>query len=121
MKATHILRKAMAEKKVTQRQLAEEFNTSKQCISAKLNYDRQQMKADDFLKYMKFVGYTAKFVDASGNILQCEEKAKKTNFDVCCENIEALAQIIDIAKTGWTKEQIVEWLKKPIEDFKELL
>lgn len=121
MKATQILRKAMAEKKVTQKQLAERFNTSKQCISAKLNYDRQQMKADDFLNYMKFVGYTVKFADESGNILELEEKAEKTNFDVCCESIEALAQIIDIAKIGWTKEQIVEWLKKPAKDFKEPL
>lgn len=116
MKATQILRKAMAEKKVTQGQLAEEFNTSRQCISAKLNYSRQQMKADDFLNYMKFVGYTAKFVDESGNILQFEDKVKKTNFDVCCESIEALAQIIDVAKCGWTKEKIVEWLKSPAED-----
>lgn len=74
MKATHILRKAMAEKKVSQRQLAKQFNTSPQCISAKLNYDRQQMKADDFLNYMKAVGYNAMFVDSEGNVLDLEEK-----------------------------------------------
>lgn len=74
MKATHILRKAMAEKKVSQRQLAKQFNTSPQCISAKLNYDRQQMKADDFLKYMKAVGYDTRFVDSEGNVLDLEEK-----------------------------------------------
>lgn len=73
MKATQILRKAMAEKKVTQTQLAEIFNTSKQCISAKLNYDRQQMKADDFLNYMKAVGYDTSFVDSDGNVLEIEE------------------------------------------------
>ena len=73
MKATHILRKAMAEKKVTQRQLAKHFNTSHQCISAKLNYSRQQMKADDFLNYMKVVGYDAQFVDSEGKILDFEE------------------------------------------------
>lgn len=38
----------------------------------------------------------------------------KTNFDVCCESIETMAQIIDIAKCGWTKEQVLEWLKKPV-------
>lgn len=37
---------------------------------------------------------------------------KRTNFDMCCESMEAMAQIIDIAKAGWTKEQIIEWLKK---------
>ena len=37
---------------------------------------------------------------------------KKTNFDICCESMEAMAQIIDIAKIGWTKEQIIEWLQK---------
>lgn len=31
---------------------------------------------------------------------------------MCCESIEAMAQIIDIAKIGWTKEQIMEWLQK---------
>ena len=30
----------------------------------------------------------------------------KTNFDMCCESVEAMAQIIDIIKCGWTKEQI---------------
>ena len=74
MKATHILRKAMAEKKVSQRQLAKQFNTSPQCINAKLKYDRQQMKADDFLKYMKAVGYDTRFVDSEGNVLDLEEK-----------------------------------------------
>ena len=37
---------------------------------------------------------------------------KRTNFDMCCESMEAMAQIIDIAKIGWTKEQIIEWLQK---------
>ncbi len=73
MKATHILRKAMAEKKVSQRQLAKQFNTSPQCISAKLNYDRQQMKADDFMNYMRIVGYDTRFVDSDGNALELEE------------------------------------------------
>ena len=39
---------------------------------------------------------------------------KKTNFDMCCESMEAMAQIIDIAKIGWTKEQIMEWLQKEV-------
>lgn len=37
---------------------------------------------------------------------------KRTNFDMCCESMEAMAQIIDVAKIGWTKEQIMEWLQK---------
>lgn len=37
---------------------------------------------------------------------------KRTNFDMCCESMEAMAQVIDIAKIGWTKEQIIEWLQK---------
>lgn len=37
---------------------------------------------------------------------------KRTNFDVCCESMEAMAQIIEIAKIGWTKDQIIEWLQK---------
>lgn len=41
---------------------------------------------------------------------------KKTNFDVCCESVEAMAQIIDIAKTGWTKEKIMEWLQSEVEE-----
>lgn len=43
---------------------------------------------------------------------QSGEHKKKTNFDRCCESVEAMAQIIDIAKIGWTKEQIIEWLQK---------
>ena len=42
----------------------------------------------------------------------CKYHKKKTNFDMCCESMEAMAQIIDIAKIGWTKEQIMEWLRK---------
>lgn len=52
-------------------------------------------------------------------VYKCEEIVNQmskergtTNFDMCCESIEAMAQIIDIAKIGWTKEQIMEWLQK---------
>ena len=38
--------------------------------------------------------------------------SKKTNYDICCESVESMAQLIDIAKIGWTKEQMVEWLKR---------
>lgn len=38
----------------------------------------------------------------------------KTNFDICCENAETMAQVIDVMKCGWAKEQILEWLKKPV-------
>lgn len=41
----------------------------------------------------------------------------KTNFDVCCENAETMAQMIDIMKCGWTREQVLEWLKKPASSF----
>jgi hypothetical protein len=44
-----------------------------------------------------------------------EPKKKKTNFDMCCESIENMAQIIDIAKDGWTKEQIIAWLQSEAE------
>ncbi|MCI7129624.1 MAG: hypothetical protein MSA09_03500 [Lachnospiraceae bacterium] len=40
---------------------------------------------------------------------------KRTNFDMCCESMEAMAQIIEIAKIGWTKEQIMEWLQSEVE------
>lgn len=38
----------------------------------------------------------------------------KTNFDICCESIENMASVIDIAKIGWSKEKIIEWLNKPV-------
>lgn len=44
-----------------------------------------------------------------------DSKKSKTNFDVCCESIENMAQIIDIAKVGWTKEQIIAWLQSEAE------
>lgn len=39
----------------------------------------------------------------------------KTNFDYCCESVENMAQIIDIAKIGRTKEQIIERLQSEAE------
>lgn len=36
----------------------------------------------------------------------------RTNFDVCCESIENMAAVLDIAKIGWTKGQLVKWLKE---------
>lgn len=44
-----------------------------------------------------------------------EKFEPKTNFDACCESIENMAQIIDIAKVGWTKKQIIEWLQSEAE------
>ena len=41
-----------------------------------------------------------------------KQPKKMTNFDVCCESVEVMAQMIDIAKIGWTKEQVMEWLQK---------
>lgn len=38
------------------------------------------------------------------------DNTKKTNFDVCCESVQTMAQAIDIIKVGWTKQQIIEWL-----------
>lgn len=46
----------------------------------------------------------------------CKYHKKKTNFDRCCESMEAMAQVIDIAKVGWTKEQIMEWLQSEVEE-----
>lgn len=43
----------------------------------------------------------------------------KTNFDICCESIENMAQMIDIMKCGWTKEQIKIWLKQPFPENEE--
>ena len=43
----------------------------------------------------------------------------KTNFDVCCESAETMAQIIDVMKCGWTKEQIINWLKQPFAEKEE--
>lgn len=43
-------------------------------------------------------------------------RPKKTNFDRCCESIEAMAQIIDIAKIGWTKDQIMAYLQSEAEE-----
>ena len=45
-----------------------------------------------------------------------EEHVKKTNFDRCCKSMEAMAQIIDIAKIGWTKDKIMEWLQSEVEE-----
>lgn len=39
------------------------------------------------------------------------EPKKKTNFDYCCQSAEIMAQVIDIAKCGWTKEEIINWLQ----------
>ena len=39
-----------------------------------------------------------------------------TNFDMCCASIENMAQVIDIAKVGWTKKQIIEWLQSEVKE-----
>lgn len=85
-----------------------------------------QTEFENILPY--FVGYDGEtWNDADGEEIPFEviawqpmppkykengERPKKTNFDRCCESMEAMAQIIDIAKIGWTKEQIMEWLQK---------
>ena len=85
-----------------------------------------QTEFENILPY--FVGYDGEtWNDADGEEIPFEviawqplpapyqpkgEYVKKTNFDRCCESMEAMAQIIDIAKIGWTKEQIMEWLQK---------
>lgn len=43
-------------------------------------------------------------------------RPKKTNFDRCCGSMEAMAQIIDIAKIGWTKDQIMAYLQSEAEE-----
>ncbi len=58
-----------------------------------------------------------KYCNKCGFIIsQCECKKTKTNFDICCESIENMAQVIDIAKCGWTKEQIIAWLHSEAEE-----
>lgn len=55
----------------------------------------------------------------SRHCVKCHGKSEYkaiTYFDCCCESIENMAQAIDIMKAGWTKEQIVEWLKQEVED-----
>lgn len=55
----------------------------------------------------------------SRHCVKCHNKSEYkaiTNFDCCCESIENMAQAIDIMKVGWTKEQIVEWLQREVED-----
>ena len=42
-------------------------------------------------------------------------KKPKTNFDICCESVENMAQVIDIAKCGWTREEIIKWLQSEVE------
>lgn len=39
----------------------------------------------------------------------------KTNFDICCESAESMAQIVDIMKAGWTKEEVLHFLQSPAE------
>lgn len=41
-----------------------------------------------------------------------EQHKNLTNYEVCCQDIETMAQVIDIAKVGWTKEQILNWLNQ---------
>ena len=45
-----------------------------------------------------------------------KEDKKRTNFDICCQDIETMAQVIEIMKCGWTKEQVVEWLQSEAEE-----
>lgn len=33
---------------------------------------------------------------------------KPTNFEKCCESIENMAQCVDVIKSRWTREEIVE-------------
>lgn len=43
---------------------------------------------------------------------QFRESQHKTNFEICCESVENMAQVIDIAKCGWTKDEIIAWLNR---------
>lgn len=44
-----------------------------------------------------------------------ENDNEQSSCDMCFESIENMAQIIDIAKIGWTKKQIVNWLQSKAE------
>lgn len=54
-----------------------------------------------------------------GLILTVAGGEMKTNFDVCCESVETMAEIIDIMKCGWTKEQVKRWLETPFAEGQE--
>ena len=41
-------------------------------------------------------------------------KEPRTYFEYCCEDIENMAQVIDIAKIGWSKDEILEFLGREI-------
>ena len=57
------------------------------------------------------------YCDKCGYIkTQCECEKPKTNFDICCESVENMAQVIDIAKCGWTREEIIKWLQSEVEE-----
>lgn len=45
----------------------------------------------------------------------------KTNFGVCCESVETMAQMIDIMQPGWTKEHIISWLKQPFQEYRPMV
>lgn len=75
-----------------------ECNTCAECMSCPENNKVERYQKEDM--QMAF------------NALKKQiSKEPKTNFDICCQSIENMAQIIDIVKVGWTKEQIIDWLK----------
>lgn len=58
--------------------------------------------------------FTEEEVEEMMNSRVC--KKQKTNFDICCESVENMAQVIDIAKCGWTREEIIKWLQSEVEE-----
>lgn len=73
----------------------------------------QTQTAEDFVSaYNDAIEVVKQEVEKSEPYQPSGDNKKKTNFDRCCESMEAMAHIIDIAKIGWTKEQIMEWLQK---------
>lgn len=109
--------------------LLTELTTPKVILEYDLNGDPIVEYGYSFDEYQKAVEVLSGIVeDETGIHIEdvldeefVEEKDVRTNFDVCCESVETLAQIIDIAKIGWTKEQIIEWLNKPAGEPQQLL
>lgn len=57
------------------------------------------------------------YTSTSNYAERCKDfkQQKQTNFDYCCQSVENMAQVIDIAKCGWTKEQVIKWLQSEVE------
>lgn len=101
-------------------------NTCAECMSCPENnkverYQKEDMTTEEAVMYIQSIPNKIweqldkcerEAMEMAFNALKKQiSKEPKTNFDICCQSIENMAQIIDIVKVGWTKEQIIDWLK----------